>query len=143
MADPESPEPAFDPRSGWAGAMGLEFPTVSMGEVVAEWVVGPEHRQPHGIVHGGVFCGVVETVCSIGAALHAARQGQLVVGVENHTSFIRAVREGRLRCVGKPLQAGRRAHLWEANVFDAEGRLVATGRVRLFCLAPGETTGRG
>jgi 1,4-dihydroxy-2-naphthoyl-CoA hydrolase len=142
MADPASTTGTFDPKAGWAGAMGLEFPSYTKDEVVAEWTVGPTHHQPHGIVHGGVYCGAVETVCSIGAALSAAEHGQIVVGVENHTSFIRAVRSGRLRCVAKPLQKGRRAHLWEANVYDEQGRLVATGRVRLFVLDPGQEPGR-
>jgi 1,4-dihydroxy-2-naphthoyl-CoA hydrolase len=141
MPDPEAPREALDPTRGWAGAMGLEFVKVTLEEVVVEWTTQEVHLQPHGIVHGGVFCGVVETVCSVGAALHAAPRGQIVVGVENHTSFIAATRAGRrLRCVGRPLQAGRRAHLWEANVFD-EARLVATGRVRLLCLEAGTEPG--
>jgi len=135
MADAKGSVP-FDLTGGWAGAMGLEFLTVTKDEVVVEWNVGPEHRQPHGIVHGGVHCGVVEEVCSLGAALNAAENGQIVVGVENHTSFVRAARQGRLRCTATPLQKGRRAHLWEARVVDEDGRLIATGRVRLFCVDP-------
>lgn len=139
----DAPQSAtFDPHDGWAGAMDLEYVTLAQEEVVVEWIVGPQHLQPHGIVHGGVFCGAVETVCSVGASLHAAPRGQVVVGVENHTSFIRATRAGaRLRCVGKPLQTGRRAHLWEASIHDDEGRLVATGRVRLLCLDQGTEPG--
>jgi uncharacterized protein (TIGR00369 family) len=129
-------EGAFDPASGWAGAMGLDFVEMTKDRVVVEWTVADAHKQPHGIVHGGVHCGVVETVCSVGASLNAAENGQIVVGVENHTSFLRPVTEGRLRATGVPLQKGRQAHLWEARVEDAQGRLVATGRVRLFCMAP-------
>lgn len=121
-------------HDGWASAMGLEMIKLDPGEVVVEWNVTDCHRQPYGIVHGGVHCGVVETVCSIGASLHAVPRGQTVVGVENHTSFIRAVRDGRLRATGKPLHVGQRAQLWEATILDEKGRLVATGRVRLFCL---------
>jgi 1,4-dihydroxy-2-naphthoyl-CoA hydrolase len=114
--------------------MGISLTKVTDDEVVAEWVVDSRHHQPAGIVHGGVHCGVIETVCSVGGHQRASQHGQTVVGVENHTSFIRAVKAGKLRAVGKPLQVGRRAQLWEANVTDEEGRLVATGRVRLFCV---------
>ena len=124
----------FDPKGGWAKAMGLEFVRLTADEVVVEWTVGPEHLQPHGIVHGGVHCGVVETACSVGASIDAASRGQTVVGVENHTSFLRAVRSGRLRATAVPLQRGRRAQLWEARIVDEQDRLVATGRVRLLCL---------
>jgi 1,4-dihydroxy-2-naphthoyl-CoA hydrolase len=82
---------------GWNQAMGLRFVRATDSEVVAELEVGPRHRQPHGIVHGGVYSGMIETVASTGAALHAMRHGNTVVGLENHTSFVHAVREGVLR----------------------------------------------
>jgi 1,4-dihydroxy-2-naphthoyl-CoA hydrolase len=57
------------------------------------------------------------------------------VGLDNHTSFIRAVRPcAKLRAVAKPITRGRTAQLWEAEVRDADGKLVATGRVRLLCM---------
>jgi uncharacterized protein (TIGR00369 family) len=120
--------------TGWAHETGVRFVRASAEEVVAEWEVGPGHLQPHGIVHGGVHCGVIETVASVGAAIAAAPHGQSVVGLENHTSFIRAVREGTLRATARPLTRGRRTQVWEATITDASGRTVATGRVRLLCL---------
>jgi uncharacterized protein (TIGR00369 family) len=119
--------------AGWAGAMGLKLVTASPEEVVAELQVSEKHFQPFGLVHGGVHAGLVETVCSIGAQLNA-QAGFNVVGVENHTSFLRPVRDGILRAVGKPIQIGRRAQLWQADIRDGEGRLVATGRLRVFCV---------
>jgi uncharacterized protein (TIGR00369 family) len=56
------------------------------------------------------------------------------VGLENHTSFLRAVRSGKLTGVAKPIARGRRSHVWEANVSDEAGRLVASGRVRMMIL---------
>lgn len=134
---------ALDPTTGWAGAMGLDFVTISAEEVVVEWTIDGRHRQPYGIVHGGVHSGVIETVCSMGAAMHAGPRGQTVVGVENHTSFLRAVREGRLRASAKPLHVGRRAQLWQAEITDESGRLVATGRVRLFSQDASAAEARG
>jgi uncharacterized protein (TIGR00369 family) len=116
---------------GWARAMGLDFISLTPDEVVVEWTVGEQHKQPFGIVHGGVHCGVIETVCSVGASLNAPA-GHRVVGVENHTSFLRPVRSGRLKATGVPVQKGRSAQLWEARIVDEHGKLVATGRVRLF-----------
>jgi 1,4-dihydroxy-2-naphthoyl-CoA hydrolase len=125
-------------EGGWTAAMGLELLKCERDEVVVEWSVDARHHQPFGIVHGGVHCGVIETVCSLGAGLHAAERGQTVVGVENHTSFIRAVTTGRLRASGKPIHVGQRAQLWEATITDAGGRIIATGRVLLMSLDPGK-----
>ena len=123
----------------WAGTMGLRMLHASGDEVVAELQVQPHHRQPHGIVHGGVYASVIESAASVGAALSAMSHGKTVVGLENHTSFIRAVRDGVLRVTAKPLTRGRRSQAWEVTIADAAGALVATGRVRLLVLDPDAT----
>jgi uncharacterized protein (TIGR00369 family) len=123
--------------TGFDGAMAFEVLRADRDEVVVEYTVDEQHRQPYGIVHGGVHCGVIESVCSTGAALDAMPRGQSVVGLENHTSFVRAVRAGRVRVVATPVTRGRRTQVWEATARDEQGRVVATGRVRLLCLDPG------
>lgn len=122
--------------SGWDRAMDLELVEASGERVVVEWSVAEKHLQPFGIVHGGVHCGVIEAACSIGAGLAAAERGDrpTVVGLENHTSFIRAVREGRLRATALPITRGRSTQVWEAHIRDTDARVVATGRVRLMSM---------
>jgi 1,4-dihydroxy-2-naphthoyl-CoA hydrolase len=114
------------------GAMGMTVESMSPTEVTLKWTVGPQHLQPLGLVHGGVYCGAVETACSLGA-MTAAGPDVEVVGIENHTSFLRPVRSGELHVCATPVQVGRRAQLWDARVTDEEGKLVATGRLRVFC----------
>ena len=94
-----------------------------------------KHHQGYGIVHGGVHSGVIETLASVGAAVVAHPRGQRVVGLENNTSFIRAVRSGKLHALAKPVTRGRASQVWEVWIRDAEERLVAQGRVRLLCVA--------
>jgi len=127
-----------DGLTGFDRTMDFRMLRATPDEVILEYDAGPQHHQPYGIVHGGVHCAAVETVCSTGAGLYARLQGQAgVVGVENHTSFVRAVRSGRVRVVGKPLSRGRRSQIWEATARNEEGKIVSTGRVRLLCLEPG------
>lgn len=119
---------------GFASAMGFVYVVAGGDEVVIDWTVGKQHLQPYGIVHGGVHCGVIETVCSVGAGLAAGARGQTggVVGLENHTSFIRGVREGaKLRARATPLTRGRTTQVWHAEVKDEAGQLIASGTVRL------------
>lgn len=123
---------------GWVRAMGIHITMASPDEVRAEWTVEERHLQSYGIVHGGVHCGAIETLTSMGAAIWAFEQGRGVVGLENHTSFLRAVRAGtKLHAVAKPLQRGRRAQVWQGDIYDEEDRLVASGRVRLLCIEQG------
>ena len=119
---------------GWMHVLGIRLTSAGPDEVTCEWDVDSRHHQRYGIVHGGVHAGVIEDLCSVGAALSAARNQQLVVGLENNTSFVRAARGGRLHARAAPLTRGRRSQLWECRVWDSEERLVAVGRVRLLCL---------
>ena len=115
----------------FAGELGLVMVSASRDEVRAKLTVTSKHHQPYGIVHGGVYASVIESVTSIGAGVDVFEKGKGIVGLENHTSFVRAVREGTLDIVATPLTRGRRSQLWEATIRTAEGALVATGRVRL------------
>src|SRR6266700_3163493 len=124
---------------GWNAAMNIHFVRATVDEVVAEMEIGPVHRQPYGIVHGGVHSGLVEAVASIGAALAARQRGQSVVGLENHTSFLNAVREGKLRATARPMMCGRRTQVWEATVIDTDGRTISSGRVRFLVLEAGSS----
>ena len=121
---------------GWVHAMGMTITHATKDEVRCEMTVGHQHLQGYGIVHGGVHCGIIETLSSMGAYLFARERGQHVVGLENNTSFIRAVRAGaKLHAVARPVTRGRQTQVWTAQVLDEQDQVVATGRVRLLCLA--------
>jgi uncharacterized protein (TIGR00369 family) len=127
----ELPLEWWNAAGGWGAAMRLVFTATSGDEVRCELVVGEQHLQPFGLVHGGVYCGIIEHATSLGATLHVAALGQQAVGLENTTSFIRAVKEGTLYTIARPIARGRTNQLWEAWIRDDRDRLVAQGRVRL------------
>jgi len=122
---------------GYNSVMGLRFVEASPDRFVAELEIDERHLQPYGLVHGGVYAGMIESLCSTGAALSVWNEGQSTVGLENTTAFLRAVRSGTLRGTARPLARGRRSHVWEAEIKDDRDRLVASGRVRLMVLDPG------
>ncbi|MCU1656145.1 MAG: thioesterase superfamily protein [Pseudonocardiales bacterium] len=120
--------------TGLDAVLGFEYSEVSSDRVVVTWKVSPDHLQPQGIVHGGVYCSVVESAASIGAALWFGGRGT-VVGVANQTDFLRAVGDGRLTATATPLHRGRSQQLWLVEIIDDQQRLVARGQVRLQNLA--------
>lgn len=124
---------------GWNTAMGLRFLKATVDECIGELLIGTQHQQPYGIVHGGVHAGIIEAACSTGAAIVALARNQSVVGLENATSFIAAARGGTIRVTAVPVTRGRRTQVWEAKVTDEADRTLATGRVRLLCLAHGDS----
>ena len=126
---------------GYNQAMGLRFIEAVEDRFVAELEIDARHLQPYGLVHGGVYAGMIESLCSTGAALSVWSEGKTTVGLENTTTFLRAVRSGILRGTARPLARGRRSHVWEASIHDERRRLVAAGRVRLMVLEPGAEAG--
>ncbi len=126
---------------GWVREMGITILSAGPDEVTCEWEVAEKHHQGYGIVHGGVHCGVIESLASIGAAIVAMPRGQRVVGLENSTSFVRAVRSGKLRASARPVTRGRTTQVWEAWIRDEKEQLVAQGRVRLLCIGQEQPIG--
>jgi uncharacterized protein (TIGR00369 family) len=118
---------------GWDRVVGLTWVEACGDRVVARWDVRPDHHQPYGIVHGGVYCAVIESAASYAGALwlDATAEGGKVVGVHNSTDFLRAVTEGTLTAVAQPIHRGRSTQLWAVEIRDESERLVARGQVRL------------
>lgn len=125
-------------RGGFNTALGLVFVRADYDEVVADIELGPQHHQPYGLVHGGVYAAMVETLASVGAALNLLAIGRHTVGLDNNTTFLKAVRAGTLRGTARPLSRGRRTHVWEVAI-TCEGELVASGRVRMLAIEQGAT----
>lgn len=123
-------------QQGWVAELGLRLVEVTPDRVVGEYEITPKHHQAYGITHGGVHSSVVETLASMAAALWAEPLGLSVVGLENSTSFLRAVRSGRLRATATPRARGRTTQVWDVAIEDEQGRPVAGGRVRLLSLDP-------
>ena len=116
--------------------IGLTYTELSTDGVTAQLTVKPHLHQPMGIVHGGVWCTVVESMASVSAHLWlSANGGGNVVGVNNSTDFLRAVTEGTVFGVSEPIHRGRLQQLWLVTIRDDSERLVARGQVRLQNLA--------
>jgi 1,4-dihydroxy-2-naphthoyl-CoA hydrolase len=110
---------------------------------VGRVVIAPHHHQPYGVVHGGLYCTLVETLASTGAALWAMDQGLVgCVGVHNSTDFFRSTREGVLVGEATPVHRGRTQQVWSVSVTRQEdGKEVARGQVRLQNIVDASTIG--
>ncbi len=113
-------------------AIGIVWGTVAVDLLTAHLDVDERHHQPYGIVHGGVWCSMIESMASMAAALRVAPEGRLCVGVSNATDFLRAHRRGRIEGVASPIHVGRLQQLWQVVLRRAQDdKPVARGQVRL------------
>ncbi len=90
-------------ESAFMKTLGLSFEEVGPERVTASFEAGPDHHQPWGIVHGGVFTAVIETVATTGAYAAVKDEGRLAAGINNVTDFLRPHKQGRLEVVAEPL----------------------------------------
>jgi uncharacterized protein (TIGR00369 family) len=112
-------------------AAGLVLDEVSGTRVTGHIDLGPAHHTPWGVVHGGVYTTAVETAASVGASTAVAEQAMFSVGLTNTTQFLRSVSEGRVEVVAVAAHQGRTQQLWEVDIRDTAGRLLARGELRL------------
>jgi 1,4-dihydroxy-2-naphthoyl-CoA hydrolase len=120
-----------------AGTLGLRWDRVSLQRGEAHLEVTEALHQPSGIVHGGVWCAVIESMASVCAALTVLPRGLVCVGVHNATDFLRSHRTGRVDGVATPVHVGRTQQLWQVELCRAsDGKALARGQVRLANIDP-------
>jgi len=126
-------ENPFSGRPTFVGLTGIELTDASVDHAEGRLEITEDHHQPYGVVHGGVYCTIIETLASTGAALWAMDQGMAgAVGVSNKTDFLRSVTEGVLLGRATPIHRGRSQQLWQVNITrESDGKLVAQGQVRM------------
>jgi len=126
---------------GFDALLGMRLDEAGPDEVRTSVEITPELLQPYGILHGGVLCSMVETTGSVAAALWYGDRGH-VVGTANHTNFLRAAREGTLTARATPVHRGRTQQLWNIDITDVAGRLIAKGELRVTNLSSADALGR-
>jgi uncharacterized protein (TIGR00369 family) len=117
---------------GFDSEIGLTYLEVTPDGGRAQLTINEKVLQPWGIVHGGVYCSIVESLASVSGHVWLAENGGgTVVGVNNNTDFLRAIRSGTVTATSTPIHRGRRQQLWLITITDEQDRLVARGQVRL------------
>ncbi len=112
--------------------LGLQYTELGPDGARAQLEVTPKLLQPMGLVHGGVYCSMIESMASVSAYTWlATRGGGNVVGVNNNTDFLRSMGSGTVYGRSEPIHRGRRQQLWLVTITDASDRVVARGQVRL------------
>ena len=123
----------FEDRPTFVAHSGIELTDASAEFAAARLEITENHHQPYGVVHGGVYCTLAETVASTGAAIWSIEQGMGgAMGVSNTTDFLKATTGGVLIGEATPIHRGRSQQLWQVNITtEGDGKLVAHSQVRL------------
>jgi uncharacterized protein (TIGR00369 family) len=115
--------------TGFDRHYGLELVSVSDEEIRAEVPVRDELLQPAGLVHGGVFASIAESIASMGTYWAVHEDGKVAVGLSNQTSFLRPITKGTIHAVARRRHRGRSTWVWEVDITDDDDRLCALIRM--------------
>jgi uncharacterized protein (TIGR00369 family) len=121
----------FDYRrpSGFDALIGLRITELDDGRVCGEVPVGDHLKQPAGLVHGGVYAAIAESLASLATARVVMREGSFAVGLSNQTSFLRPITAGTIHAEGTRKHRGRGTWVWEVEMTDDAGRLCVLTRM--------------
>jgi 1,4-dihydroxy-2-naphthoyl-CoA hydrolase len=133
---PRDPSYAIPIEETLDGVLGFEVLEVAPDGASARFEVQNKHRQPFGIVHGGVYAALAEGLCSGATYMQVARDGKIAVGSSNFTSFLRPVSAGVVTAHARPIHSGRTTWVWECEFTDDAGKRCAMTRVTLAVIDP-------
>jgi 1,4-dihydroxy-2-naphthoyl-CoA hydrolase len=122
---------------GFDNELGLTYLELTADGGRAQLEIHDRLLQPWGIVHGGVYCSIIESLASVSGHVWLSENGGgTVVGVNNNTDFLRALSSGTVTATSTPIHRGRRQQLWLITITDGNDRVVARGQVRLQNVPP-------
>ena len=119
----------FSATRGFDHLFGLEYTEMTAERACGRVAVRDELKQPAGLVHGGVYAAVAESLASLGTAVGVMGDGKLAMGLSNQTSFLRPITAGHINAVGVRKHRGRTTWVWEVEMFDDQGRLCVLTRM--------------
>ena len=124
-------EPVVPLDRSFDALYGLEVLEVSEDNVRAQVRVRDEIKQPMGLVHGGIYAAIAESITSTATALAVIPEGRMAQGMSNQTSFLRPITHGTIHAEARRRHRGRTTWVWEVEITDDEGRLCALVRMTI------------
>jgi 1,4-dihydroxy-2-naphthoyl-CoA hydrolase len=113
------------------GTLGFETLEVAEDHARSRAPVDDRLKQPYGLVHGGVYAAMAESLASQATAMAVYDDGNIAVGLSNHTSFMRPVLDGYVNASARRVHRGSSTWVWEVELTDDQGRLAALSRVTM------------
>lgn len=121
--------------------IGFQLASIGDGEAVMEFEAGERHRNPMGTLHGGILCDVADAAMGMAYA-SVLEEGESLTTLELKISFLKTVRNARLRAVGRVVKRGQTIGFVECDVLDEGGELVARATSTVMVLRGARAQGR-
>lgn len=111
-------------------AIGIRITEIGEDFLRGTMPVDARTHQPYGILHGGASVALAETLGST-AAMLCCEDGFAAVGLEINANHLRAVRDGIVTGIARPLHIGRSTQVWEIRIENEAGQLTCISRLTM------------
>jgi uncharacterized protein (TIGR00369 family) len=111
--------------------VGTEWIRLDPEDARARIELRDELLQPYGILHGGVYSTLVESLCSYATASAVAGDGMIAMGQSIEVSFLRPVTSGHAEARAVARHRGRSTWVWQVEILDDEGRVCALAKMTM------------
>jgi uncharacterized protein (TIGR00369 family) len=120
-----------NPHVGLSETLGIEYLGGDAERAEGRFEVTDRVLQFFGIVHGGAFAALAETICSAATYNAVAADNMVAMGQSNQASFLRPVSSGHVHAVATARHRGRTTWIWDCELTDDDGRLCALVRMTI------------
>jgi 1,4-dihydroxy-2-naphthoyl-CoA hydrolase len=114
--------------------LGIEFTGIGDDFLEAKMPVDNRTHQPLGLLHGGASVALAETLGSVAATLCVDQSKQFCVGLEINANHLKAVRNGFVKGITKPVYIGKKTQVWEIRITNENSELVCISRITMVVL---------
>ena len=120
------------PRTGIWAHLGWTLADIEPGEATLEWETTTDHAFPTQeggwIVHGGMVTAILDTAMGQ-ATWTLLNRNEVFLTANLHVEFYRPTTPGLVRAEGRVVHKSRRVTFATGELYNAEGKLLAGGRV--------------
>jgi uncharacterized protein (TIGR00369 family) len=119
----------------FAKLLGIQLDSVVPGHAVLSLPVRDDHKQNHGVVHGGAIASLIDSAMAF-AIIPLLAEKERTTTVDLTIHYLRPLTEGVAKSAARVVRAGRRVIVVSAEVFDHKEQLVATAVSTYLRLTP-------
>jgi 1,4-dihydroxy-2-naphthoyl-CoA hydrolase len=115
--------------------LGVRIVALAQGTLTGKLAIRPQLLAPNGFLHAATVIGLADTCCGYACIAHLPAEARNFTTIELKSNFLGTCRDGTIRAVATAVHLGRRTHVWDASVFDPDGRTIALFRCTQMLLA--------
>jgi 1,4-dihydroxy-2-naphthoyl-CoA hydrolase len=119
------PAPLIPLERTFEGFLGLDWVELTEELAHVRFEVRENLKQPLGLLHGGIYSAVAETLASVATASAVWKDGYSAAGMSNSASFLRPVTDGTVEAICRRRSREADRWLWSTEFIQYQARLCA------------------